>query len=99
MNETKISRKLCFLLKDGEVVFPCTMKNTKSNTHTFRVSRHGGNILNDADPKKREDEATEEEMVKYVLELGYCTRVLKSNGDKNIYSPNSSNVVCVYVPK
>ncbi len=98
MSEIKVSRKICFLLENGDVAFPCTMKNTISKLETFRVSRYGGNILNDPDPKKREEEASEEEMVKYVLELGYSTRVLKANGDKNIYSPKSNKVLQVYVP-
>ncbi len=93
MASTKISRSLCFLLEDGEVVFPCTMKNQSTGKHTYRVSKHGGNTLNDPDPKKREEEATEAEMVKYVLQLGYSTRVLKANGEKNIYSPKSKKIV------
>jgi len=40
------------------VVFPCTMKNCETDKHTFRVSRFGGNVLNHADLKKREEEAT-----------------------------------------
>jgi len=66
MSEETVSRKLCFLLEDGTVVFPCTMKNRETGKHTFRVSRFGGNVLNHADPKKREEEATEEEMYRYV---------------------------------
>jgi hypothetical protein len=99
MSEEKVSRKLCFLLESGEVVFPCTMKSRESGKNTFRVSRFGGNVLNHADPKKREEEATEDEMFGYIIHMGYCTRVLLSNGEKSIYSPSSAKVLQVYVPR
>ena len=99
MSEGRVSRRLCFLLEDGTVVFPCTMKSRDTGEDTFRVSRFGGNVLNHADPKKREEEVTEDEMSRHVLHLGYCTRVLLSNGEKSIYSPSSTKVLQVYVPR
>lgn len=99
MSGARTSKKLCFLLDDGDVVFPCTMQNRITGEHTFRVSRFGGNQLNHADPKEREEEAAEEEMLKYVLELGYSVRVQRANGEKNIFSPRSTKVQVVYVPR
>lgn len=98
MSEATTSRKVCFLLDDGTVVFPCAMQNRATGRSTFRVSRYGGNQLNHADPKEREEEVTEDEMLKFVLDLGYSVRVQRANGEKNIFSPNSPKVEQVYVP-
>lgn len=98
MEVGSFSRAFCFLLESGEVAFPCTMKNRSTGKSTFRVSRFGGNQLNHADEKKREEEVNEEEMVRLVLEQGCCVRVQKENGEKNIFSPSSTRVIQVYVP-
>jgi len=97
MSEKIISRKLCFLLVDEEVIFPCTMKNSITKQQTFRVSRFGGNELNHADPKKREEEATEDEMVKFVMEMGYSTRFLRANRQSNLYSLTSPTLKHAFV--
>lgn len=89
------SRRFSFVLKNGKEVFPVRMKNRQSGLVAFRVSKggRGGNTKENGLEVQDENE-----MVHYVLELGYSVRA--STIDKKpsgLYKQDGRSVerVCV----
>ncbi|HCA5151344.1 hypothetical protein [Acinetobacter baumannii] len=87
---TIISKAFKFQTKNGEFVYPCTMrrKNLKASPEMFRTSSTGGNILDES-----EFEVDEETMIHQVLNLGYSVRMANDKGEKNLYSPNENKII------
>lgn len=89
------SRRFSFVLKNGKELFPVRMKNRQTGLIAFRVSKGGtgGNT------KENGLEVWDEnEMVRYVLELGFSVRA--STLDKKIsglYRPEGRTVAQVRV--
>lgn len=72
----RMSRKFCFVLKDGTKVFPFQMERRDTGNIAFRVSPGGmgGNTL------VASVEVDEETMVHKVLKEGYAVRCKSVNG-------------------
>ncbi|MBJ8436795.1 MULTISPECIES: hypothetical protein [Acinetobacter calcoaceticus/baumannii complex] len=87
---TIISKAFKFQTKNGEFVYPCTMrrKNLKASPEMFRTSSTGGNILDES-----EFEVDEQTMIHQVLNLGYSVRMANDKGEKNLYSPNENKII------
>ncbi|MCU4525277.1 hypothetical protein KTI57_01595 [Acinetobacter pittii] len=87
---TIISKAFKFQTKNGEFVYPCTMrrKNLKASPEMFRTSSTGGNILDES-----EFEVDEQTMIYQVLNLGYSVRMANDKGEKNLYSPNENKII------
>ena len=87
---TIISKAFKFQTKNGEFVYPCTMrrKNLKASPEMFRTSSTGGNILDES-----EFEVDEQTMIHQVLNLGYSVRMTNDKGKKNLYSPNENKII------
>ncbi len=87
---TIISKAFKFQTKNGEFVYPCTMrrKNLKTSPEMFRTSSTGGNILDES-----EFEVDEQTMIHQVLNLGYSVRMANDKGEKNLYSPNENKII------
>ncbi|MCE6235536.1 hypothetical protein [Acinetobacter pittii] len=87
---TIISKAFKFQTKNGEFVYPCTMrrKNLKASPEMFRTSSTGGNILDES-----KFEVDEQTMIYQVLNLGYSVRMANDKGEKNLYSPNENKII------
>lgn len=89
------SRRFSFVLKTGEELFPVRMKNRQTGLVAFRVSKGGTGGNTKESGIEVEDE---NEMVRYVLELGYGVRASTLDKKKSgLYKPDGRSVaqVCV----
>ncbi|MCA8947611.1 MAG: hypothetical protein KDB29_15350 [Planctomycetes bacterium] len=91
------SRRLSFVLKNGEEVFPVRVKNRQTGLIAFRVSKGGTRGNTKENGLEVEDEM---EMVRYVLEMGYSVRA--STLDKktpSLYKPDGRSVAEIRIAR
>lgn len=89
------SRRFSFVLKTGEELFPVRMKNRQTGQVSFRVSKGGTGGNTKESGIEVEDE---NEMVRYVLELGYGVRAATLDNKKyGLYKPDGRSVAQVRV--
>ena len=75
-NENRISEVFCFVLANGERVYPHRIRRRDNGQMTFRVSKQG-NSLGDSI-----DVLDDEELKRKVIDLGYAVRMVSRDGKR-----------------
>lgn len=75
-SEDRISDVFCFVLENGERVYPSRIRRRDNGRMTFRVSKHGNSLENSIDV------FDDDELKRRVIDLGYAVRMAARDGKR-----------------